>query len=876
MRFTWPLTGRSEEMRRITDALADPDRNGILVCGAAGVGKSRVVREALDALAAGGAEVRWVMGTSSSRAVPLGAFAPWVRSEPAEGSQLLDLVRGVIDSLTAADPYTPVVVGVDDVHTLDDLSAFVVHQIVTRGAAKVVLTLRDGEPVSNSVRDIWHDGSLDRLDLQPLSQDETTALVESALGGTIHPPDARRLWELTRGNVLYLRNIVDREVADSRLAQSGEVWRWTGDPVMPPDLMELIETRIGTLDPAVSEVVDLLAVCEPVPVRALIRITDPRAVEEADRRNLITLAAVGRQVEVRLAHPLYGELRRLRAPPTRLRRLRGLAAAELAKTQDRDDVRVIVRRAALVVDSDLPPDPDLLVRAAQGALWLADLPLGERLAKAADAAGAGPEAKLVRAHALTWLGRGEEAEEVLAACQREQLTDTEWGRWVFMRVQNTLFTLADAEGAKRLIDEAAGTAPLPNRACIDAIRTVHWALIGRPMDATEAYRRLDLDELPAVVAASTAMAYAVAAGDSGRTTEAVAAADAGYASAHRTSDAAQVRLLVADGHIGAVLPAGRIAEAAAVADAMVEVADDLPSVALTANALAGMAALAAGRLVDAVGLLEPTVSALTGTANGWGYRYRLPYTIALAMRGAVEEATRSLAELERDRHPSWRYVDFEYALARAWVAAAQGAVSEAIDVLLEAAETAGGRGQFAAEVMCLQAATQFGHRGAGPRLEELAAVVEGPRATLAARFAVALGQYDATELVEVSKAFEDVGDVVAAAEAAAHAAVLHRRDNLRGSALASSERAQALADRSGLITPVLRRAVEPSPFTEREEEIIALLALGLGTKEVADRLDVSVRTVEGHIYRAMAKTGAASRDELIELLGLRRRPPDSD
>jgi hypothetical protein len=55
-------------------------------------------------------------------------------------------------------------------------------------------------------------------------------------------------------------------------------------------------------------------------------------------------------------------------------------------------MRIVVRRAALSLDSDLTPDPDLLVRAAQGAVWLADLPLADRLADAAMRA-RGVEAK---------------------------------------------------------------------------------------------------------------------------------------------------------------------------------------------------------------------------------------------------------------------------------------------------------------------------------------------------------------------------------------------------------------------------------------------------------------------------------------------------
>ena len=55
VRLTWPLTGRSKEMRLIEAAISDPGVSGIVICGAAGVGKSRIAREALDAAASRGA-----------------------------------------------------------------------------------------------------------------------------------------------------------------------------------------------------------------------------------------------------------------------------------------------------------------------------------------------------------------------------------------------------------------------------------------------------------------------------------------------------------------------------------------------------------------------------------------------------------------------------------------------------------------------------------------------------------------------------------------------------------------------------------------------------------------------------------------------------
>ena len=179
MRLSWPLIGRTEEMRTIEAAISASAVAGMLVCGAAGVGKSRIARDALSAAAQRGCETRWTVGTASARDIPLGAFTAWAPSGVTDTVQLL---RGVIESLTAAPSATEVVLGVDDVHLLDELSTFVVHQIVQRGAAKVILTVRDGVPIPAAAQEIWKVGQFDRLDVQQLSLDETATLLSATLG----------------------------------------------------------------------------------------------------------------------------------------------------------------------------------------------------------------------------------------------------------------------------------------------------------------------------------------------------------------------------------------------------------------------------------------------------------------------------------------------------------------------------------------------------------------------------------------------------------------------------------------------------------------------------------------------------------------------
>ncbi|MEN4401102.1 LuxR C-terminal-related transcriptional regulator [Mycolicibacterium senegalense] len=868
MRLVWPLTGRLEETRLIEAALVSTELSGIVIHGTAGVGKSRIAREALSAAGANGHGTRWAVGTSVARTLPLGTFARWVGTSDAESAAL---VGRVIEGLTSTSEGRPVVVGVDDAHLLDDLSGFVLQQIVQRRAAKLVLTVRTGTSLPDSVRTACDRGRFERLDLQPLSRDESTQLLTAALGGPLDTEAAQRLWRLTRGNVLYLRNIVEQEVTQGRLARRDGRWRWSGDPVMPPGLVELIETRIGALPPAVSEVVDVLAVAEPIQLERLTAITDADSVASAEARGLITIDSA--DGEVRIAHPLYAEVRRNRAPGSRLRRLRGLVATALADREDRDSMRVVVRRATLMLDSDLPPDPELLTRAAQGAVWLSDLALADRLAQGAIAAGADTEANFIRAHALSWLSRGEESDAVLAAIEPGDLTDDGRARLAFLRASNLIWSLADPAGAKRHIDEAAAAIPAASRAAIDAFYTVYWAAMGEPERAVAASSALNLDALPAIVGAVTAWAVVVACGDAGRPDEAVAAARTGYRITDRSFDAAHMRFVIADAHIGALLLAGRISEAREEAERLSRQATELPGAAqLFGAALAGRAAAGAGALGAAAELLDPVVEMMraAGETNGFGYRFQLPRVTTLAIRGLADDA--ALAQLDEYRHASWRYLAYEHTLVRSWAAATQGAVSEAVEIALSAAEAAGAEGQLAAEAWCLQIAAQFGDHSRTHRLEELTGLVEGPRVGVAAALSRALLRDDGDGLAAVSTEFETIGDLVAAADAAGLAAATYRRKAMRGSAMASAARATQLAEAcGGSVTPAVLAAAERLPLTDREREIAMLISAGLSSRAIADRLHLSVRTVEGHIYRAMAKTGVSTRAGLIALLPRRQR-----
>lgn len=69
--------------------------------------------------------------------------------------------------------------------------------------------------------------------------------------------------------------------------------------------------------------------------------------------------------------------------------------------------------------------------------------------------------------------------------------------------------------------------------------------------------------------------------------------------------------------------------------------------------------------------------------------------------------------------------------------------------------------------------------------------------------------------------------------------------------------------------PTRRDAVVGTLLTNREREILALLADGLGNKQIAARLGISTNTVKTHLELLFERLGASSRAEAVAI-GVRR------
>jgi DNA-binding NarL/FixJ family response regulator len=104
-------------------------------------------------------------------------------------------------------------------------------------------------------------------------------------------------------------------------------------------------------------------------------------------------------------------------------------------------------------------------------------------------------------------------------------------------------------------------------------------------------------------------------------------------------------------------------------------------------------------------------------------------------------------------------------------------------------------------------------------------------------------------------------ELARAALAAGAAAVLARRSDPRELRAALEAVAVGLV----VLDPAARDAHDPAvdPLTEREREVLRMLARGLSNRRIAERLGISENTVKAHVAAVLGKLGAATRTEAV-------------
>ena len=175
------------------------------------------------------------------------------------------------------------------------------------------------------------------------------------------------------------------------------------------------------------------------------------------------------------------------------------------------------------------------------------------------------------------------------------------------------------------------------------------------------------------------------------------------------------------------------------------------------------------------------------------------------------------------------------------------------------------RGAYSYELLSLVSAVRLGDLENLDRILTVAAHQQGVYARMSEAYAKGAGSYDAQLLISAAELGEGAGHLLFAREA--------------------SERALAVAAGAGDRATVRfihrsRRSVVPagvsegpdstdeylSALTFRERSIARMAAAGTSNKAIAAELNISVRTVEGHLYQVYSKLHVGSRRELARII----------
>jgi DNA-binding CsgD family transcriptional regulator len=867
----WPLVGRAVELEQLTGLLR-LGRGAVILAGPAGVGKTRLGLECLAIAAKQGFVPLQVSATQAVAGVPFGAFAHLV-PDLATSTDLLSLLRQIAHAVEERGQGKPVAVFVDDAHLLDESSALLTHLLATTDRTFVLATLRSGEPAPDSVLALWKDGTALRLDLDPLSIEQVAELLESVLGGPVDGVTVHRFHKRTRGNALFLRELLLGSLARSVLYQEEGVWRLSGSLPASSRLVEIIEARLGELDDHIRRTLGALALGEPLEVELLQSGDATTDVEALERRGLVRIEKDGRRLVAHLPHPLYGEVLRARLSPLIARASAAALAGSLQRTgaRRREDT---LRLAIWSLDGETSIQPDVMLAAATTARQRYDFPLSERLARAAVEAGGGFEAGLLLAQTCWLQDRAEEALSELRKLDRTASTDAQRTLLAMGRIGVLDWSLKKSDEALRVAEDAE--AAINDPGCRDQITAERARILGRSGRAGAAVALAVplLDRVSGAALVSACFAAGTSMTVTGQFAGAIEASERGFAAHLELTGpplpfGPYLHLAI---RCAALMNAGRLAEGTALGQQEYDKAVKEGS--LEAQSFFSLhlarGTLMKGRAATAARIAGESAGAFREL--GWRLWVRNALAVratALALLGEPETARIVLSELDSLGVPQSELLGPEVLQARAWTEVAAGNTAEGTALLEEAVTMAKSAGAYALESGTLHDMARLGKApDVAKRLRELLEVVEGVLAAARATHADSLVARDAHGLEASSMTFEECGALLIAAEAAADAAVALRREGQPRRAIWAERRSSMLGARcEGARTPSL--AIFPTAraaLTPRELEIARLAAMGLSDKEVAERLFISHRTVENRLHAVYEKLGLERRAELQRAL----------
>jgi DNA-binding NarL/FixJ family response regulator len=850
------LVGREDELAELETTLRV---RSVVVVAPAGVGKSRLAREAVAVQEREGALTGWVQATRSAAAIPLGAFAELLPDD-VRADETAQLLRRSAEALRERAGRRPIVIGVDDAQLLDPVSAALVLHLA-RQDVRVLATARSGEPLPDAIEALTKDADALRVELGLLADAAVAKLVEAALGAPVEEAAVRWVSDTGRGNPLYVRELIAGALDAGSLAAADGLWRLRGRPAVNDSLSELIARRLADLPAEQRASVELLSLSEPLWPEELVMLSSEDALLDAEAGGLIMMDPGG---HVRLSHPLFGEvvgggLGNLRARQLRLR---------LAETLQRRDPLTsddALRIARLLLDAGAEIPRALLLDAARAANLAGDPGLGAQLAELAlDEDGLDAALLLARAHTLR--NRDEDAEAVLAAAEARAPGTPQAVEYLRQRTWILTWGLHRSRDTVALLDRALTWSDDP--------RWLQQMMLMRQIEAAS------LEGFSAVDALEAALADPALPADERLLLESFAALSALYSGDGKAAVETARRL-------DPSVPHRSLGDTVAFLTSqlvMLETGSDWPALEASMAQTLGTAVragdhAAAGGASWALGVLHFMRGRYRDAAR-WFAEAQLHYgehdvvgavvpvhafqVGVAAVTGDFDGAAVALDRIDSVLHGRVPLPNqLPYILrARGWAARLRSD-TDAVELMLDGAAQVDRTPVFGAALV-YEALRAGAGAAVAPRLRALANRCRADLVAAYAAHADARAAGDGAALLTAAESFATIGASRYAMEAAAEAAAAFLQEGRRDSAHRAASRTLELhAPGQGTEPPVIDGlAAAAIELTRREEQIVDLARRGLSNVEIADRLVLSVRTVENHLYHAMYKLGVNDRRRL--------------
>lgn len=852
------LVGRGEMLEVL---LADcRRRQSILLAGSAGVGKSRLWREVLDRLAPTAWTVERFVATASTQSIPFGALISLLPQGASEDrTQVLAAMRAAV--LERAGGRRPAV-AVDDAHQLDESSLAFIADLAHHHDALVLLTARTDDAIPATLTSLWSSGALDRVAVEPLTDDATIELATELLGGPVHEALANELISSTRGNPLLIRELLLDTRASSAVACEDGTWRQLAPLDPGPRLQELVTARVGRLTSDELQVLELVAVGEPL-ASTVLDVEEGPLLDVLERRGLARIEADERGLSVRTDHPLIGETIRAALPTRR----RGEVLRELAERIAADGCPHpgdALRAAGWWRDAGGTPPAGVAARAAQDALSALDLDRAVELSVLALD-------EVETCSALTVLGetrrlRGEPAEAEIALGRAAALADSDGQTVHIAMLRSNLLAhhLGQPGSAIELLETAAAAVHDPGRALeLESEASYLAGLRGHLKAVIGTTRRLlTRRDLTSETEWTTIINLLYAQVTLGRLDE---IDEPMQRALELSDDAAGTRPegtdLLWSLRAGVYIERGELSTGERVIGEHVEACSRSNTIHGATSAILVILLTLRGS-PQVFELIERTFRQLDAS-DPFAV---LPLAAGAAALAHVRASNVDAALTALDRVPD----DVSDVRARPWLGRARAGLSALSGDLDTAAEIAADSGREALDInqvafgmLALHDAARYGRPElVADTMVEVAAESDAQLLRDMTEHAVALRDEDGKALDAAAQVFLIRGAPHLAATVAAQAASSHTPGSV--AARRSAARSQLWARSALAFKPPNANVADA--LSTRELDVAALAVAAAANKDIAERLFVSRRTVENHLQRVYRKLEVAGRGELAEML----------